>query len=352
MLASIKLYRERILGFLKESLRSHPVHGDPGMKWGRDATARLASFTAKGKAIRGSLALYVAETLGGGESEDALKLAAALELMQSGLLIHDDIMDRDRSRRGSPTVFYQYAADANRYGIVDAYHYGESMGICAGDIAFYIAFGMVSTLDTHPKRLRRILDTFSLEYARVAAAQMADVHYGGSRDPIARKEILAVYKYKTARYTFSMPMALGAILAGADDRTVASLEDFGESLGVLFQLKDDELGMFGDPDKLGKPVGSDIREGKKTLLYAILLEETPEDLRSRVMSIYGKQDATDTEVRGIRDWIVRSGALRKHEIAMRRWAKKAENRLEDFERYPKLAKDLRGWIDYSLDRKY
>ncbi len=352
MLTFIRRYRDRIVEYTGEYLKNHPVHGDRSLKWGRDSLERLMHFTEKGKAIRGSLALYIAESLGYDDAGNALRLAASLELMQSALLAHDDIMDRDRARRGAPTIHYQYAETAARYGIRDAYHYGESMGICAGDIAFFLAFELISSIDTHPKRLRRILELFGLEYARVGAAQMADVHNGSAPGPVTRKEVLSVYRFKTARYTFSMPMALGATLAGADSTLIAVLEDFGESLGILFQLKDDELGLVGDPDKLGKPVGSDIREGKKTLLYAILLEEVPVEYQPKLASIYGNPNASEPEVRGLLEWIVQNGVLRKHDLVMRKWARKAANRLEDLARYPRLAEELRGWIDYSLERKY
>jgi len=231
-----------------------------------------------------------------------------MELLQSGLLVHDDIMDRDRTRRGQTTVFYQYVQRAEREGLRDAYHLGEALGICAGDVAYFLAFELLSRLPVSAEASRRALSLCGRELTYVGVAQMQDVVWGASPAVVGEEEVLKLYIYKTGRYTFSLPLALGGVLAETDERTLARLERLGECLGVLFQIRDDELGLFGDPRELGKPVGSDIREGKKTLFYGYLHRHAPpEELRS-LEAIFGNPQAGETELNRVRLLLERLGA--------------------------------------------
>ena len=253
------------------------VSGD----FGSDSARRLDEFSARGKMIRGCLVRLGFE-LGGGKSvppeaeESVARAGAAMELFQSGLLVHDDIMDRDRTRRGAPTLHVGYEADLARGLYGDPAHNGSSLGICAGDLAYFSAFHVLAGLEVPADVARQVCQTAARELALVGVAQMQDVANGAVRhesiNPFREataspdeQAILLLYRYKTGRYTFSLPLSIGATLAGADLQTKASLEEAGEALGILFQLKDDELGLFADEDELGKPVGADIREDKKTL---------------------------------------------------------------------------------------
>ena len=115
----------------------------------------------------------------------------------------------------------------------------------------------------------------------------------------AEKAVLDLYRYKTGRYTFSLPLMMGATLAGSDAATLAKLERLGEDLGILFQLKDDEIGIFGDEAETGKPIGSDIREGKKTLFYVYLLDGVEGAEKARLASLYGGPDIGPEAIHGL-----------------------------------------------------
>jgi geranylgeranyl pyrophosphate synthase len=158
----------------------------------------------------------------------------------------------------------------------------------------------------------------------VALAQMQDVSYGAfSRTPPVC-DVYTLYLYKTARYTFSLPLMAGALLAGRTGATVTKLAELGEYLGVAFQARDDEIGVFGTERETGKPVGSDIREGKKTLLYLELLRRAHGAERKQLESIYGKPTLGPSEVALVRSAIERSGARKRMQEMMEELGARAE----------------------------
>lgn len=279
---------------------------------GADAAARLSQFASRGKLLRGCLVRLGFELARGsapeGREDEAVRLAgAAMELFQSGLLIHDDIMDRDRVRRGFPTLHVGYEETLQYGDYDDPVHYGEALGICAGDLAYFAAFGVLSELPVGQEKARQACAIASKELALVGIAQMQDVVNGAVRprsrntfreastEPL-EEDILKLYRYKTGRYTFSLPLAMGSAIAGSPESVRLDLEKSGENLGVLFQLKDDELGLFADEAELGKPVGADIREDKKTLFRLRLFGKAAPGQVSRLKGIFGAHDASAKDI--------------------------------------------------------
>lgn len=230
------------------------------LPWSQDAFKRLAAFAVAGKTVRGSLVVYTYRLFKTDLPSVVLDAAAGTELIHSGLLIHDDILDRDMIRRRMPTLHSQYEQYAAMRKGTEIAHFGVSQAINIADLAYFLAMRLFAAL---PGALNaRIAD----EVTAVALAQMQDVTGGHiPAEPYDRNSVLALYRYKTARYTFSLPMMLGAGLAEADARTVSSLESLGESLGILFQIRDDELNAHGTPMLTGKSAGSDAANGKQTL---------------------------------------------------------------------------------------
>jgi geranylgeranyl diphosphate synthase type I len=271
--------------------------------WGPDVITRLAEFSQNGKLIRGGLALLGHEMYGGTRPEAAL----AMELFQSGFLIHDDIMDRDRLRRGKPSFFMQYARLAETDDLADPYHQGESLGICGGDIALFLGFDLLSR-SAPPAPY---IGFCTREIIGVGMAQMQDVWFGASPRIPRVQEIMDLYTHKTGRYSFSLPLMAGAMLAGQDEAGLAALSRLGELMGMVFQIRDDELGLFGSESELGKPVGSDIREGKKTIFYRTLLDSLPPGEILAVMSRFGATNAGLEEVQAIRELMESTGARRQ-----------------------------------------
>jgi len=295
---------EEIKAFLRSHLEACVEEFSFLNRWGKDLPARIGAFARGGKFIRGGLVFLGHELAGGRPGETTLRIAAAIELLHSAFLIHDDIMDQDRMRRGMPSVFWQFREEAHAKGIEESEHYGTSMGICAGDCALFIALRLISSADI-PDGVK---DLVCRESYAIGLAQMADIDYGTfSRIP-SEKEIIDLYLWKTARYSFSLPLSAGAMAGNADEELVSALWRLGESMGIMFQMRDDELGIFGSENAIGKPVGSDIRLAKKTLLIAIALKRLDPVSRSELTGILGRRDATADEILRARRLIETSGA--------------------------------------------
>lgn len=228
----LRQYKKGIDAFLASFLASKQKDFARINPWGPDAMEKIRRIVSEGKTIRGSLVLLTHDLFGGNRKNEALRVAAAYELIQTGLIIHDDIMDHDAMRRGKPTLHIQYK--------------NEALAICVGDILFFLAHELLS--GTHVQTLSDRV------FQEVGIAQMQDVSFGINKEFPAKEEIISLYTYKTARYTFSLPMMAGAILARADRDAIGLLEKLGENMGILFQIQNDALGVEGD-----------IREHKKTL---------------------------------------------------------------------------------------
>ena len=297
-------------------------------RWGGEAARRLAGFASRGKMVRGSLLVLAWQMHGGAGGptprREALRAAAAVELLHSALLVHDDIIDGDRLRRGEATVFAQYEDAARRLGAASPERVGMGLGISAGDAAFFLALGELCSLDVEPSLGLALARLACREIASVGAGQMQDVALGAARRWPSRPEILAVYIYKTARYTFSLPLAAGALLAGARPAALGRLEQLGELLGTAFQVLDDDLGMFGSESETGKPVGADLREGKKTLLALELMRRARGAERRRLAALFGKTAASRREVAMVREAAERLGARQAALDAAARLARDAE----------------------------
>lgn len=344
------------------------TYGAVSADLGVDAANRLADFASRGKMLRGSLVRLGYELITRHEAVEpdatAIRLAgAAMELFQSGLLVHDDIMDRDRVRRGFPTLHVGYESTLESGGYDDPPHYGEALGICAGDLAYFAAFQLLAELPTGAARTVRATLIAARELCVVGIAQMQDVVNGavrpGSANPFraaptdpSEEDILRLYRYKTGRYTFSLPLALGCALAGGADADRLTLEQAGEDLGILFQLKDDELGLFADEAVLGKPVGADIREDKKTIFRHRLMARADSQTRERLSTIFGRHDAKAADVDFVRGELERLGIRAELAAMMRSRADAALMRMRPLlEQAPAgTARAFSQLVTYSLER--
>ena len=342
--------RGEVREFVSEYLRQKRRDLERIGRWGTDVSDRLLEFTTGGKMIRGSLVLLGADLFGRPRDGEEIKVAAAVELMQSSLLVHDDIMDRDEMRRGMASVYSQYSRLGRSQGLPDPSHFGESMGICAGDVAIFTAFELLGELEG--PATPSIISLCSKEMTYVGVAQMQDVFLGQSEAAVDEGDVYLLYLYKTGRYTFSLPLMLGSLLAGASERTVDSMARLGERLGVVFQMKDDEIGLFGESEETGKPCGTDIKEGKKTLYHLHLMRSASEEQRPRLRAIFGNRSIGNEEVEYVRNLIVDLG-IRDHLAAeMVRLADEAHAIADGLDGVAReqlsLIHDL---IEYNLTRK-
>lgn len=264
--------------------------------WSKKAINLLFDFAVSGKLLRGSLFLDTYTLFSKLQpSENELKIACCLELIQSALLIHDDIMDSDILRRGGKTMT-KFLADTTD----NEKHTGDSLAICVGDFAFFVAIEL--TADSNPQIIKKIAS----EIASVGLGQMQDVYPQGD---ITKDTILSLYTYKTARYTVSLPLSLGAIMTDQNENVITKLENIGQDLGVLFQIEDDYIDVFSDEKISGKDAGSDIREDKLTILKALLLEkkETPDI--NRALSYFGNKNINQKNIDDIKNILSKTGIV-------------------------------------------
>ncbi|QGU01706.1 (2E,6E)-farnesyl diphosphate synthase [Corynebacterium kalinowskii] len=201
-----------------------------------------------------------------------LRAVSALEFIQACALIHDDIIDASDTRRGSPTVHRRVEAlHGTNDWKGDAADFGTGVAILIGDLALSWAEEMLQTSGLSCEALARVREPWSAMKTEVIAGQILDisVESSGNEDPdIAEK----VNRFKTAAYTIERPLHIGAALADAPAPLIDAYRAFGHDIGIAFQLRDDLLGVFGDPSVTGKPAGDDLREGKRTVLFAEALK--------------------------------------------------------------------------------
>jgi len=239
--------------------------------------------SAGGKRLRPIIACLSCEAVGGNVM-DAIPLAVALEIIHTFTLIHDDIMDRDEERRGMPSVHKKF---------------GENRAILAGDALFAKAFEILSyTEDAGTcKGLTRNLAIMAKE---ICEGQEMDISFE-EREDVSREEFLEMIEKKTARMFEHAAMG-GAMVGGGNEKEVEAMREYGLNLGMAFQIWDDCLDVIGKD--IGKPVGSDIREGKKTLIYLYAREKYGREIPG-----YGKKDASEEEVEKIIDLLRETGAI-------------------------------------------
>ncbi|WP_433714718.1 polyprenyl synthetase family protein [Nocardia sp. CA-084685] len=201
-----------------------------------------------------------------------LNACAALELVQACALVHDDIIDSSRTRRRFPTVHVDFEQRHRDHGWAgDAAHFGTSVAILVGDLALAWADDLVHAAGLDAAALGRFASVWALMRTEVLGGQLLDIH-GESAGDESVAAALRINRYKTAAYTVERPLHLGAALADADPELIEAYRTFGTDIGIAFQLRDDLLGVFGDPAVTGKPSGDDLREGKRTVLVAEALQ--------------------------------------------------------------------------------
>lgn len=234
----------------------------------RDLWAALTEVADGGKGLRPALFQSVYRALGGTQEQVAAQVGAALELLHTALVIHDDVIDGDTVRRGRPNVSGTFAAQARARGHDPhrAAHYGESAAILAGDLAMAGAVRTLATCGAAQPVVAQMLDLLDRTLHLSAAGELADVRL--SMDSAADiSAAITMEHHKTAVYSFELPLLLAVVLADAGAQ-YGVLSEFARLVGVAYQLRDDLDGMFGAEQAIGKSVLSDLREGKCTPLIA------------------------------------------------------------------------------------
>ncbi len=343
--------KKQVSSFLDNYLQAKKNEFSCVNRWGADTIDKILPFIKTGKMLRSGLVSLGYRLNGNNRSSMAIPAAAAAECIQAALLIHDDIIDRDRLRRGLPSVHFQYVKEGEFNKADDPGHFGEGMGICVGDIGFFLAFELLSKMKVRRERKQEVLHLWAKELSYVGLAQMQDLYFGSVSSEISEDEILSLYRYKTARYSFSVPLVSGCILSAGDESLQKKLDDCGESLGLLFQLRDDELGLFGSETEMGKPVGSDIRENKKTLYQYYLFQRADRLDRERLTRIFGQEALTPEEIEAVKNMLEVYQISSSVRDKMWNLSHRARNQIENLDVNLSEKQVLFELLDYILERK-
>lgn len=322
-----------------------------------DLPLTTSNYTLRGgKRLRAFLALigYWSKNWGGGDPENISLVMAGIELLQSYLLIHDDIMDRDELRRGGPTVHVVFRDYCGTRGLLgDCVHYGTSQAITAGDYLEATAVELLSSARLDSAALSRLLKTYARGLRLVAYGQYLDVHCSYLPLSAVREEhVLLIHTLKTASYTVELPLHLGAIASQAyTEKLFTELTRYAIPAGIAFQLRDDIIGLYGDPKTTGKPVGSDVRSKKKTLLVIKAYQLADSDSKRFLERIYqelSEKDVSPEHVEFVQRLVKETGSLSYSEELIKKYVGTALNALESATEINEQAKDVLKWLLYKL----
>lgn len=290
--------------------------GLTALEGGKRTRARLA-YTGW-KAIRASTAT---------PPKPVLDLGVALEIYQASALVHDDIIDNSVLRRGKDAAHISFTKRhlaAQRPG--DHQEYGRLAAILLGDLLLAVADQCAFEAAATCKDPDAFFANWTEMTREVAAGQYLDLRLETDElDPAhAREQILTVIRHKSGRYSVAHPLTLGARLAGAGPEQIKTLFAIGEYWGIAFQLCDDELGVFGDPSRTGKPAGGDITEGKKTVLWSLAEQLLGEEARANLHQVFGNRAATAEQILAVTDALNSQGVRDQHRQLIADYAAKGD----------------------------
>lgn len=281
-----------------------------------------------GKRIRPTFAYWGFRGAGGEDSPEVIRTVASLELLQAAALIHDDLIDDSDTRRGYPSIHRRFAhlhQESGWHGSAQAF--GANAAILLGDLCFVWSDEMFTGSGMDLRAIMRARREFDLMRTEVSAGQYLDVLAEVRRDKSVETTI-KVAQFKAAKYTVEQPLLIGASLAGAPDELRELYSALGLALGEAFQLRDDVLGVFGDPQQTGKPAGDDLREGKHTFLVAKAYEAASESQVARLDSGLGDRKLDTAGVSELRELLHDTGAMRATEQRISDLADQASHALE------------------------
>ncbi len=311
---------------------------------------------AGGKRLRPLIVLATFWGLGGEEVGKIIRAAISVEFMHNSSLVHDDIMDESESRRGRPALhvdyrrwFYEDLPRERKDRFSPPRTSDVSLGILGGDSLLELGIEALLTSGFSPDKIVKAVSEYTIAYRKLIEGQTLDMYLSGLTMPSA-EEIIHMLELKTGAL-FSASFRIGAILAGRED-LLDDLDELGKLLGVGFQVRDDILGLFGDPRVTGKPVDSDVREGKRTLLVVKAYEILPEDDKKRLISILGKADLTEEELEFVREAVKRTGSLSYSELLAEKYSERCVDLIDDVgfsEEYSEILKDV---VRLAVKRSY
>jgi len=285
-----------------------------------------------GKKLRPFLTLVSTGAFGKSESK-AVPYGIAVELVHNFTLVHDDIMDQDEMRRGRATLHRKI---------------GDPDAINAGDGLFALSFNMLSQTDVDGEKIRRLLEELSSSVLKIAEGQEEDMRFEKTFE-IKEEDFIQMIEKKTG-YLFSAATKGGAIIADCQEEEIKKMGAYARKMGIAFQIQDDYLDLVGDEDKTGKDVGSDIKEGKRTLMVIKALSELPETEKDRFIEILEEENNTQEDIKEAMDIMKDIGAIEYSKNLARTYAEDAKSEL-DIIPDPKYRNIFEEVVDFVISRE-
>ena len=309
----------------------------------------LEDSTAGGKRVRPRILLTAYLNLGGTDTAAAAGVGAAFELLHTALIVHDDVIDLDFTRRGRENVSGVYRGLATSAGVDEgaARHRGMSAGVIAGDLALTGAFRLLDRAEVNGPTRLRLAEILDDAVFASAGGELIDVDLSFHPDAPPIADILHMERLKTAVYSFEAPLQAGAVLAGASDDVIATLGLYGRDIGIAYQVVDDLLGVFGAESATGKSSFSDLREGKRTVLISYAADK-PE--WAELSTLIGCPNLTARDAARARELLISSGARDHARDLVREYSDRARQHLDCPAVTPGLRAALSAVVDDAVNR--
>ncbi|MFQ5854551.1 MAG: polyprenyl synthetase family protein [Anaerolineae bacterium] len=317
---------------------------------------------SSGKSLRPAVLLLSCGAVGGDEDK-ALPAAAAVEVYHTWTLVHDDIIDRDEKRRGRPSLhaeFCERAIEELGYTETEARHYGMSIAILAGDVqqgwSVSLLCELYSEKSIDPCVVLYLIDNLKMQVqSTLVEGETLDIQYSKRFIESLNERLIVDMLWKKTGVLYEFAGRAGAVIGlnscDSNNELVKELSAFASKCGIAFQLQDDILGIVGDEDLLGKPVGSDLREGKRTTIVYYALNQANSCEKARLLDILGKEQATIDEVTEAVHLLRRLGGIEYTKSLARSYVNQAIPHLDRIpdSRYKDL---LSMWAEYLITREF
>ncbi len=279
----------------------------------KESLEELKRLSAGGKRVRGYL-IKLGQMLFGKDDDSYVDLAAAVEIFQTAILIHDDIIDEATKRRGMDTINSKYPG-----------HIGTAKAICIGDLGFFISYRIINNANISKELKDEIVKVYSKTLHNTVNGEIIDVElplkpleYHKKMD---EKIIYDIYVNKTAWYTIIGPVLIGAASANASEKDKEKLAEMGINLGIAFQIKDDLLGLYSNTKKMGKTL-NDIKEGKQTIIYKYAIDHANQKELEIIKENYGNSNVSEEGNKLIINLFERLGARKEAEELIKAYTNK------------------------------
>lgn len=307
---------------------------------------RLTESLAGGKLTRPHLVHLSYRAFGGSDPAAVATLGAAFEMLHASLLIHDDVIDRDLVRRGRPTLGARYRADALDAGLQEdtAHHVGNSAALIGGDVLLAGSIRLAARAGAATGTTEAVLDVVHAAVLAAAAGELDDLVFSYEDSDISVDQVLDMERLKTASYSFEAPLRAGALLAGSTTEDADRLGSIGQTIGIAYQVIDDVLGTFGDPELTGKSIDSDLLSDKRTILGAFAATD---DAYLAAHRAYHRGEAGLEDVRAA---LRAAGAEEAARRLAHRLVRHALADAEDVAPSPRLVHDLAAVCTLVLER--